>query len=69
MTVFNFKIADLACQACIKLSMAALRAIPGIADVKIDLASGASTVTSSENTSWKQIESALRSVGKTAVKT
>lgn len=68
MTTFNFKITDLTCEACIKLSTMALKTIPGVSEIKIDLKSGEAKLVSDQDTSWEQVSSALQSVGKNAVK-
>ena len=68
MNIFNFRITNLTCEACIKLSTMALKNIPGVSDVNIDLGSGRSQLQSSDITTWDQITVALQSVGKNAVK-
>lgn len=68
MTTINFKITNLTCEACIKLSTRALKAIPGVSEINIDLKSGEAKVVSDQAISWDQVFSALQSVGKNAVK-
>ncbi len=68
MNAIDFKITDLNCEACVKLSTMALRAVPGVSDVKIDLTTGAARVVADEGVEWKQIEAAVSSVGKTAAR-
>lgn len=67
MKTINFKIKNLTCEACIKLSTTALKIIPGVENIQIDLQTGNSQISSKVEISWEQIESALRSVGKEAV--
>jgi copper chaperone CopZ len=67
MVTFKFKITNLTCEACVKLSTMALKTIPGVADIKI-AATGESEAVFNQDTSWEQIYSALQSVDKNAVK-
>ncbi len=67
MITYKFKITNLTCEACVKLSTLALEAIPGVTQVKIILATGEAELMSDQDTSWEQIYSALQSVGKNAV--
>ncbi|MFA6526304.1 MAG: heavy metal-associated domain-containing protein [Candidatus Buchananbacteria bacterium] len=46
MEKINFKLAGLTCDACVKLAGNRLRKLPGVIDVKIDLASGSAQVAS-----------------------
>lgn len=68
MTNYKFKITNLTCGACIKLSTLALKTIPGVSQIKI-LTTGDAELVSDQETSWEQIYSALQSVGKNAVQT
>lgn len=67
MAVIKFKITNLTCNACVKLSTMALKTIPGVSDIKIALATGDAELTSSQATGWDQVYAALQSVGKSAV--
>lgn len=66
MTVIKFKITNLTCEACVKLSTMALETIPGVSQIKIDPATGESELATNQEAGWGQISSALRSVGKNA---
>ena len=44
----------------------ALKVIPGVSDIKIDLASGQAELLSDKTVDWEQIYSALQAVGKDA---
>lgn len=68
MNSINFKITNLTCEACVKLSTVALKRIPGVELVEIDINSGDSNLLFNGEISWDQIEKALSSVGKTAIK-
>ena len=68
MPTINFRITDLTCEACIKLSTMAFKTIPSVSEIKIDLKSGDAKVVSTQDTSWDQVLSALQSVGKNAIK-
>lgn len=68
MSVTKFRITNLTCAACAKLSTMTLKKIPGVIDAKVDLATGAAEITSDKNISWEEITGALESVGKTAAK-
>lgn len=67
MTTFNFKITNLDCPACIKLSTGALKEIPGVYEVEIDLKTGVAKIVSTAEIAWERIYSALQAVGKNAV--
>ena len=45
----NFKLAGLTCEACLKLATNRLKKVPGVIAVKIDLASGDTTVSGEDN--------------------
>ncbi len=66
MTTFKFKITNVTCAACIKLSTMALKTIPGVLKLKIE-DDGTGELVSGQETSWDQIVSALESVDKTAI--
>jgi copper chaperone CopZ len=67
MTVFKFRITNLTCTACIKLSTMALKTIPGVLQVDISLDTGNAELSTSQEINWNQIYSALQSVDKNAV--
>lgn len=68
MSTINFKITNLTCEACVRLSTMALKTIPGVSDINIDLKLGNASLKSSQDTSWDQVSSALQSVEKNAIK-
>ena len=63
----KFRITNLDCAACIKLSTMALKKISGVGNVTIDLDSGTTEITSDHEVSWPEIVGALKTVDKTAV--
>ncbi len=62
----KFRITNLDCAACIKLSTMALKKISGVGDVVIDLATGVAEITSDHEVAWEEITGALKTVEKTA---
>ncbi len=64
----NFKITNLDCEACIKLSTVALKKISGVQTVGIDLKTGATEVDSDQELNWEDIKNSLAEVDKIAVK-
>lgn len=48
MPELNFKITNLNCEACIKITTKALSAIPTVTQASVDLATGQARVTSTE---------------------
>lgn len=63
---YNFKITNLTCEACIKLSETALKSLPGVADAKVNLKTGDTFVKSNRELGWEEIKNSLTEVGKTA---
>lgn len=68
MPQYNFKIVNLDCPACIKLSTSALKSLSGVQDVKIDLKTGDTQVVSENELNWEDIKSSLAQVDKIAEK-
>lgn len=64
----NFKITNLDCEACIKLSTSALKSLPGVQTVSIDLKTGAVAVESDQELNWEDVKHCLDEVGKIAGK-
>ncbi|HAZ29096.1 MAG TPA: heavy metal transporter [Candidatus Magasanikbacteria bacterium] len=64
MATTPFTITNLTCDACVKLSTAALRALPGVTNVVIDLASGHGELTAERDIPKQEIIMALKSVNK-----
>ena len=60
----KFKITNLTCAACVKLSESALKSVPGIKDARVDLKSGEASITADKAIVWKDITEALAAVGK-----
>jgi len=62
----NLRITNITCDACVKLSNAALRGLPGVTKVTIG-EDGTSLLESDKEILWKDIEAALSEVDKKAV--
>jgi copper chaperone CopZ len=62
----KFKITDLTCEACVKLSLGALKEINGVISAEVDLKTGFSQVESNKEISFEEILKALDSVEKHA---
>lgn len=67
MSTTRFKITNITCAACVKLSTLALEKIDGVTRATVDMSTGSTEVTSSREIPWSEIEHALTKVGKTAV--
>lgn len=63
MNELAFTITNLTCDACVKLSTMALRKMPGVTDVSIELSSGAARVISTEPISQSDVIEALKTRG------
>ena len=61
----NFKITNIHCDACVKLSDSALKSISGVTGVVIEK-NGATVIESDQEIAWEKITSALAKVGKEA---
>lgn len=64
----KFKITNLTCEACIKLSNMALKSLPGVKSVKVDLDTGEAEVDSEQELNWEDIKESLAKVDKIAQK-
>lgn len=62
----NFKITNITCDACIKISAMALKKIPGVKNVEIE-SSGVAMIESGREISKEEIASALAKVDKTVL--
>lgn len=62
----NFKITNIDCEACIKLSTSALKNLAGVKDVRIEK-DGLGSIESDRDITWGEIEAALGAVDKKAV--
>jgi copper chaperone CopZ len=63
----QFKITNLTCSACIKLSVMALEKISGVTKATVDLTTGLADLSSEREVAWDEIVNALHSVGKEAI--
>ena len=66
MNNLNFKITNITCEACVKVSMMVLRKIPGVTDIQIDQQTGSTTV-SVDHDAKEEIINALKAVDKEVV--
>jgi copper chaperone CopZ len=64
MTETKFKITNITCEACVKLSTVALKKLPGFESVNIDEKSGLVSLKSTNEVTWDGIVAALKAVGK-----
>lgn len=64
METINFKITNITCPACVKLSEMALKKIPGISNIKINQQSGETTV-EADHDAKEEIIKMLSQVDKT----
>ena len=62
----NFRISNLDCEACIKLSTLALKEIPGIENIEIHLQTGEASIEAPETITFEQIKDTLQKIGKNA---
>lgn len=65
---YNFKITNLDCAACIKLSNMALKGLSGVQEVDVNLETGKANVKSQTELKWEDIKNSLAEVGKNAEK-
>lgn len=63
MNELAFTITKLNCEACIKLSTMALRKLPGVTDVSIELSTGAARVVSTEPIAPNDVTKVLKAKG------
>lgn len=66
MSKINFKITNIACEACIKLSSMALKKIPGVKSVEIE-SNGSAAIESDKEIAREDIAGALAKVDKKAI--
>lgn len=59
----NFKITNLTCDACVKISSMALKKLPGVKNVEIK-EDGSALLESDKEITWEEIENALAKVDK-----
>ena len=63
MSELTFKITNLTCDACIKVSTMALRKFPGVTQVSVDLSTGDGRVVSNEPLTQNDVLAALKDKG------
>ena len=63
MSELTFKITNLTCDACVKLSTMALRKLPGVTDASVELSTGSARVTSEEPLNPDDVANALKAKG------
>ena len=61
--LINFKITNITCEACLKLSKSALGGLPGVGKITI-AENGLTTLESDNEISWADIKEALEKVDK-----
>ena len=64
--ITNFKITNITCEACVKLSLAALKGLPGVSSATVDK-NGLAAIESESEIAWEAIKSTLAEVDKSAV--
>lgn len=64
----TFKISNLTCEACVKLSIMALKKISGVRNVRVDLSTGLTQIESDREIPWSEIQGVLLEIGKQASK-
>ncbi len=62
----NFRITNITCEACVKLSKSALESLLGVKEIKIEK-NGLAMIESDRNIAWEEIKIALAKVDKQAV--
>ena len=65
----SFRITNITCEACIKLSTQSLQALPHVSSVSIEATTGKTLVQSTEPVLWEEIVKELAEVGKTVEQT
>lgn len=65
MSELKFTITNLTCGACVKVSTMALRKLPGVTDVSVDLSTGTATITSEEPLNQNEVAEVLKTKGYT----
>ncbi|HBA36380.1 TPA: hypothetical protein DCZ15_00735 [Candidatus Falkowbacteria bacterium] len=59
MNTINFKLDGLSCEACIKIATGCIEEIPGVKEIKIDLATGQAEVVSAAEINLDMIRRSL----------
>ena len=63
MTELTFKMTNLTCDACVKLSTMALRKLPGVTEAAVDLSMGVGRIVSEESINQSDVAMALKTKG------
>lgn len=63
MTELTFKITNLTCEACVKVSMMTLRKLPGVTEATVDLSTGVGRIISDEPLNKNDVTTALKAKG------
>ncbi len=66
MSNLNFKITNITCDACVKVSTMVLKKIPGVTDVQINSENG-DTIVSVDHDAKEEIINALKAVDKEVI--
>ncbi len=61
----EFRITNLTCEACVKLSLMALKGIPGVASATVDLKTGQAAISAEREIPEGEIKKSLQEVEKT----
>jgi len=59
----NFTITNLTCEACVKVSSMTIRKLPGVTNVTVDIANGATHIQSDEPIHSSDVEQLLKEKG------
>lgn len=63
MTELTFKVTNLNCDACVKMSIMTLRKLPGVTEATVDLSTGTGRVVSNEPITQSDVATALKAKG------
>lgn len=63
MTELTFKITNLTCDACVKVSTMTLRRLPGVAEVVVNVSTGVGRIVSEEPINQNDVTAALKTKG------
>jgi copper chaperone CopZ len=67
MSSLKFRITNLTCEACIKLSVSALKKIHCVTDAKVEIISGNGEIEATREVGFDEVAQALKTVGKEVV--
>ena len=63
MSELTFRITNLNCDACVKMSTMTLRKLPGVTEATVELSTGAGRVVSNEPITQSDVAAALKAKG------